>query len=109
MPISGPSLAGLDAAGMTRVALLAVKDWLAARAPIESGTSPDPNAATVSRLSAEQIRATLYAQLGLAQDDFFSPPSNYYFGTLTVSSLGEDNYPIFSSDEPATSFTTQPV
>lgn len=66
-------------------------------------------AVTTQRKSAEQIRASLWAQLGLSVNDFFNGPTNYEFATPTLNSLGEDNCPVWGADEPNWVMQTQPA
>jgi len=99
MPLAGESFAQLASEGKTQVSLQEVEDWIAARKPRPQDSNPDLSAATVQRLSAEQVRATLFAQLGLTLDDFFTYAPNSTFGTATEVSISEDNYPVYGADE----------
>lgn len=102
MPLSGDSFAKLAEGGTTEVSLDDVKQWITDLSPRPRNDKPDPAQPTVERQSAEQIRATLYAQLGLSNDDFFVAASTY--GTPALSSKGESNYPVYGSDEAPTAY-----
>ncbi|MFT3774970.1 MAG: hypothetical protein QM820_57210 [Minicystis sp.] len=97
MPLSGQTFAALAEGGNTQVSMEEVKQWITELSPRPKNDRPDLNAPTVQRQSAEQIRATLYAQLGLSHEDFFSPATTY--GTPALTSKGEGNYPVYGADE----------
>lgn len=108
MPLSGDSFVKLAAAGNTEVTLAQIEAWITALTPRPRVTTPDPGAVTVQRQSAEQIRNTLYAQLGLTQDDFFQPVANVVYGTPAMPTKGEDNYPLHGADELPATFEVEP-
>jgi hypothetical protein len=97
MPLSGDSFAKLADGGNTQVSLAEVKQWIENLPPRVKNDKPDVDAPTVQRQSAEQIRASLYAQLGLSNDDFYTPASTY--GTPALATKGEDRYPVYGADE----------
>jgi hypothetical protein len=89
--------------------LQGIENWITALAQHPIDTTPDPAAVSVQRLSAEQMRATLYAQLGLSAADFFSQSPSANRGTPGVTSLGEDNYPVYGADEAPGAIDQPPV
>ena len=97
MPLAGDSFATLAAAGKTLLTLAQVEDWVTTLSAGSVVTTPNPAAVSVQRVSVEQIRATLYAQLGLSDADFFKPAESY--GIPQIASLGEDNYPFQGTDQ----------
>ncbi len=109
MPLSGDSFVKSEAAGNTAVTLAQIQTWITELTPRPKVTTPDPGAVTVQRQSAEQLRKTLYAQLGLNQDDFFHPVANVSYGTPAMDSRGEDNYPVHGADDLPASFAGEPM
>jgi hypothetical protein len=109
MPISGDSFAKLADAGLAKVSVAEIENWIRTLTPHPKNPNPDPGAVTVQRKSAEQIRASMWVQLGLSESDFFSGPAPGVFDTPSVNSFSEDNYPIRSADDENTSFTNEPL
>jgi hypothetical protein len=109
MPLSGEPFATLASEGKTKASLEDVKKWIAGIAARPLDARPDPAAATVQRLSAEQIRATLYAQLGLGESDFFSQSPTANRGTPGALSLGEDLYPVYGADDAPGAIDDPPI
>jgi hypothetical protein len=107
MPLSGDSFVTLEAAGMTAITLAQMEAWITQLTAGPKVTTPDPDAVTVQRVTAEQIRNTLYAQLGLNQDDFYTPAQSY--GIPEINSNGEDNYPVHGADELPGLFVNPPT
>jgi hypothetical protein len=113
MPLSGDSFVALEAEGKTGVTLAQIESWISQLTPGAKDTTPDPDIVTIKRLSAAQVRKTLYAQLGLTDKDFFDSTSATTNGIPVLLSLGEDNYPVHGPNElpglfypePATRFT----
>ncbi|APR79349.1 Hypothetical protein A7982_04696 [Minicystis rosea] len=104
MPISGESFAKLAEGGNTKVSMAEVRQWIKNLSAQVKNDKPDPKAITVARQSALQIRATLYAQLGLSHDDFFFAAQTH--GTPALASKGEGRYPIYGADEAPSAYET---
>jgi hypothetical protein len=96
MPISGDSYAKLVDAGKAPLTMDEVRSWVRDLKPRPKNTKPDPGAITVHRMTAAQIVSTLYAQLGLTGDDFYTPGKNY--GVTLAVQKQEDNLAIMSPD-----------
>jgi len=110
MPLAGDPFVKLEAAGNTSISLAQIETWITDLTPMTAVTTPDPTAVTVQRVSAEQIRNTLYAQLGLAQADFYTTgPTIENYGVPEMNTLGEDNYPFAGADDLPGSYTPEPV
>lgn len=109
MPLTGDPFAKLAADGKTSLTMADVRAWITGLVARPKSDTPNPKAVTVQRLSDVQIVSALQAQLGLTQDDFFHPAAPITFGTLQRSSLGEDNYPVYSSDWAPGPFEGEPV
>lgn len=107
MPLSGDPFVKLEAAGMTALTLAQIEAWITQLTAGTKVTTPDPEAVTVQRVSARQIEKTLYAQLGLGDDDFYGPASSYSIPEIT--SKGEDNYPVHGGDELPGAYENFPV
>ena len=107
MPLSGDSFVKLEAAGLTGITLAEIEAWITQLTVGPKVTTPDPEAVTVQRVSAEQVKSTLYAQLGLCDDDFYGPASDYSIPEIT--SKGEDNYPVHGGDELPGAYEVWPV
>jgi hypothetical protein len=72
--------------------------------------TPDPAAPTVQRMSAEQIRDTLFKQLGLSNADFFDGSDGIgSHGIPEHLSRGEGNYPVQGTDELPGSYAGDPA
>jgi hypothetical protein len=95
-PLPSDSFKVLDSKGLTQISLQEIKDWIRALP-----TSPDAGAAfepvQVRRKTAEQIRVTLYAQLGLSEADFFTTSSTAGIPYRLDANAG-DAYAVRSSD-----------
>lgn len=107
MPLSGDSFVKLEAAGMTALTLAQIEAWITQLTAGTKVTTPDLEAVTVQRVSAQQIRDTLYAQLGLGDDDFYAPAASY--GIPEITSKGEDNYPVHGADDLPGAYESPPV
>jgi hypothetical protein len=107
MPLSGDSFVKMEDAGMTAITLAQIEGWITQLTPRAKVTTPAPGAVTVQRISAQQIRSTLYAQLGLSRDDFFTQLPDSAYGVLQTK--GEDNYPLRNGDEVPVSNEREPV
>jgi hypothetical protein len=95
MPTTGEPFA--KSAGTQRMENIRawIKNLRAASKPVAA----NPNLNTLRRLSAEKIRSSLYAQLGLTWDDFFTPLMTYDVVSLGLDK-NEGNYAIGSADDP---------
>lgn len=88
----------LSQRGMTSITLTEVKEWIRALPATRPDAGAPLDAAQVRRKSAEQIRVTLYAQLGLTEADLLTTVS---MGTqpYRVDARYGDAYALRSSDE----------
>src|SRR5688500_11042411 len=94
MPIGQASFAALAEQGKTEISMAELEEWITNLAGAAVVT-PDPAAPTVQRMSAEQIRDTLYKQLGLSNADFFNGSDGIgSHGIPEHLSHGEGNYPV---------------
>jgi hypothetical protein len=98
MPLTGEPFSQLASEGKTQASMQDVLDWITNLPPRTQTPGPDASAVSIQRLSAEQMRATLYKQLGLSDADFMSLNGSNY-GTLEFVSRGPDQYPVFSTDD----------
>lgn len=99
MPTAGANYAAMAAQNPNLLPVAQIREWIA-NLPPRGGMRDrrsNPSAITVRRISSEQIKATLYRDLGLSDDDFFYPGMN--FGIPTYETRGEDNYPLHGQDE----------
>ncbi len=98
MPLGAQSFAALEGEGKTSVSVAELESWITALVPGGGSARPDRNARTVSRLTAEQIRDTLYQQLGLSDTDFFTPAQSYGVPQLNPI-FGDSKYPVRGTDD----------
>lgn len=96
MPISGDSYAKLADSGKATLTMDEIRSWIKELTPRPKSTAPDPGAITVHRMTAAQLVSTLYAQLGLTADDFYTPGKSY--GVTLAVQKQEDNLAIISPD-----------
>ena len=97
MPPSGDTYASLVRSGVATLTVDEVKGWIATLGTQARDASPDKNAARITRVSANQVRRTLYQQLGLDAADFFIPATEH--GIEMAESRGDGNYPLLSPDD----------
>lgn len=97
MPPASDSYAQLVASGAATLPMSEVRSWIKDLGAQARDASPDKDAARITRLSAQQVRRTLYQQLGLTHDDFFIPAEE--FGIPMAESRGDGNYPMQGPDE----------
>jgi hypothetical protein len=96
MPISGPTYAELVAQGKTKLTIAEVRDWVTKLVARTGDKLPSIEARRITRLSAADVQRALYQQLGLSDDDFFTPASSY---DIPFKTAQDDNkYPISSLD-----------
>ncbi len=91
MPIGTVTYAQLLARGEATLTFEQLEAWITGLASQARDARPDPRAARVTRLKAEQIQRVLYQQLGLSHDDFFIPASE--FGIAMAQPISDDLYP----------------
>ncbi|HRI64464.1 MAG TPA: hypothetical protein PK156_09495 [Polyangium sp.] len=108
MPIAGSSYGDLAGQGKTQMTVDEIRTWV--KNLVKRGQDPLPSieARRITRLSAEDVQRALYQQLGLSDDDFFVPGSNY---DIPHKSTGQqdDKYPISSPDTSPAPFESLPV
>jgi hypothetical protein len=110
MPLAGASFAKLSAEGETQITIEAVSNWITGLTAQPMSSAPNVMAVTTQRKSAEQIQASLWAQLGLSSTDFFVGPVNYEYGTPTLNAPALDTYyPVWGADAPDWVMQTQPA
>jgi hypothetical protein len=90
------SFAVLDQKKLTNITLVELREWIRtlSKTP-DAGSTIDP--VVVHRKSAEQMRVTLYDQLGLTEADFFSVTSTAGVPYRT-DAVTQDAYALRSSD-----------
>lgn len=99
MPTAGANYAAMAAQDPSLLSVALIREWITSLPPRGGmrDRRSNPSAITVRRLGSEQIKATLYRDLGLSDEDFFYPGQN--FGIPTYETKGEDNYPLHGQDE----------
>lgn len=107
MPPGGPTYADLVDAGLYELDMADIRAWVTDLG--DHGKNPNPlaSAPRIVRISAPEIQRALYQQLGLDDDDFFSPATNYSVPHKT--SQGDEKYPMSSADAIPAPFETLPV
>jgi hypothetical protein len=95
MPTAGAAYADLPSTQQP-VSMAEVERWIDGLGAVVRSTTPDPDAPTVRRLTAEEIVASLYDQLGLSEADFLGQPSSN-FSSPTVTFRGD--LPVWSPDQ----------
>lgn len=93
MPTSGPTFAASAAQGKTSITIAALEDWIRNLPPQGAASFDYLKAATVRRLSAAQVLASLDAPLGLDESDFY-----YERGTELELTDGDQGLPARSPD-----------
>lgn len=74
MPIAGPAYAEMADAPM---AMSDIRAWISGLKAREVDPLPSIDARRITRMGADDVQRALYQQLGLSDDDFFVPASNY--------------------------------
>jgi len=108
MPTAGPAYAALPNAQQP-VSMAEIERWIRNLGATTRVTTPDPDAPTTRRLTAEEIIASLYDQLGLTEADFlgtpgsnFDSPTTTFRGDLAVWSPDRAPGPHYGADRLAT-------
>lgn len=93
MPPAGPTFAALATSGKTRISIEAVAEFITSMEPRASQgvARANPHLAVPHRLTAAQVRDTLYQQLGLTRADFFHESGD---------TRGDDLLPVREPDDP---------
>ncbi|HWB80509.1 MAG TPA: hypothetical protein VG755_36345 [Nannocystaceae bacterium] len=106
MPPGGPSYAELASDGTATLGMTEIRAWVTELGDHPANPLPLASAPRISRLGARDVHAALYQQLGLDDDDFYVPASNY--DIPHKSPQGDDLYPISSPDAIPPSFDRLP-
>lgn len=96
MPPSGPTFADIAAKGGAPLTMVQIRDWVTKLQARAQDKLPSIEARRITRLGAADVQRALYQQLGLTDDDFFVPASNYSIPHKT--SQDDNNYPLTSAD-----------
>lgn len=96
MPISGPTFAEIAAKGGSSLTMLQIRSWVSKLQPRAQDQLPSIEARRITRIGAADVQRALYQQLGLSDDDFFMPASNFSIPHKT--SQDDNNYPLASPD-----------
>lgn len=107
MPIGTKSYAQLVADGAASLTVEEVKQWIRGLATQGRDARPDPTAARITRVKAEQVQRALYQQLGLGYDDFFFNTSDY--GVPLADPRTDETYPFQPADSYLVPRRQQPV
>lgn len=108
MPIAGPSYGDLAAQGKTKMTVAAIRNWVKNLVQRDKDPLPTLDARRITRLTAEDVQRALYQQLGLSDDDFYKPASNYDIPHKSTGQL-DDKYPMSSPDSAPAPYDTLPV
>lgn len=108
MPIAGPTYAELAKDGTATMGMAEIRTWVEGVKAREVDTLPSIEAPRVTRISALDLERALYQQLGLSDDDFFIPASNY---DVPHKSTGQqdEKYPLSSPDAIPPPFESLPI
>jgi len=108
MPIAGSSYGDLASQGKTKMSVDEIRTWVKNLVQHDKDPLPSIEARRITRLAAEDVQRALYQQLGLSDEDFFVPASNY---DIPHKSTGQqdDKYPISSPDTAPAPFENLPV
>lgn len=108
MPIAGPSYGELAAQGKAPMSVEQIRAWVTNLVTRDKDPRPSIEARRITRLSAEDVQRALYQQLGLSDDDFFVPGSNY---DIVHKSTGQqdEKYPLSSPDTSPAPIEALPV
>ncbi len=97
MPIAGPSFAQIAAQGKSSMTMDEIRDWVVNLKSRTVDPLPSIQARRITRMGADDVIRALYQQLGLSDDDFFVPGSNYDVPHKSTGQLDE-KYPMSSPD-----------
>ncbi len=94
MPISGPTYQAIAEGGGASMKMPAIRQWVSELVSAPADERPAANAPHITRMNARDVVRTLYAQLGLSDDDLFVPAQTH---SIPHKSAARDNkYPIAS-------------
>jgi hypothetical protein len=108
MPPAGPSYAQLVDDGTATLTMTQIRDWVTQLGDHAADPNPSSAATRITRLGANDIQRALYQQLGLSDDDFFVPASNYGIAHKSTTQ-SDDKYPMSSAAAIPAPFETLPV
>ncbi|MBX7078504.1 MAG: hypothetical protein K1X88_04885 [Nannocystaceae bacterium] len=95
MPPAGPSYAQLVDDGTATLSMTQIRDWVTALGDHAADPNPSSAATRITRLGANDIQRALYQQLGLSDDDFFVPASEYGIPHKSTGQ-SDEKYPMSS-------------
>ena len=95
MPIGERSFVDLEESGETLITVAEIRAWIGELGE-EAVTVEAPEPVLVRRMTAEQIQAALYAQLGLEDGDWFQVNPD----TGEIGSVSRQRYPVHGPDAP---------
>ncbi|MCA9617918.1 MAG: hypothetical protein KC731_02785 [Myxococcales bacterium] len=108
MPIAGQPYAKLAEAGTATMGMAEIRAWVTNLKAHALDPLPSIEAPRVTRLGADEVLRSLYQHLGLDDDDFYQPASNY---SIEHKSTGQQDgdYPISSPDAVPAPYESLPV
>lgn len=107
MPTAGPTYAQLASDGTAELGMDEIRGWVGGLGDHAPDPNPSSAARRITRLGASDIQRALYQQLGLSDQDFFVPASNY--DVPHKSSQNDGNYPLTSPEAYPAPFEQLPV
>jgi hypothetical protein len=107
MPPSGPTFAEIAAMGKSKLSMTQIRDWVSKLRAHAPDRLPSIEARRIARIGAADVQRALYQQLGLTDDDFFLPASEYSIPHKT--SQDDNNYPLTSADSLPAPYEGLPV
>jgi hypothetical protein len=96
MPTGGPPYAEVAKSQPKRLQVQAVRDWITRLESHTIDPLPSIDAPRVTRIGAADAQRALYQQLGLGDDDFFVPATQY--SIVHKSNQNDNLYPLTSAD-----------
>ncbi len=108
MPPAGPTYAELASSGEASLSMAEIRTWVTELGDHAADPRPSASAPRIARLGAAEVQRALYQQLGLSDDDFFIPASNY---DIPHKSTGQqdEKYPMSSLDAVPAPFESLPA
>lgn len=97
MPLGAFTYEDLVDAGAAEMPMSQIRAWVSQLEVRPKDTSPDADAPRFRRMSARQIRDTLYQQLGLSEGDFFREAQDYDIDTYEP--LQHKHYPMAAPED----------
>lgn len=97
MPLGAFTYEDLVDAGAAEMPMSHIRAWISQLEVKPKDTSPDADAPRFRRMSARQIRDTLYQQLGLSEEDFFYQAQDYSIDTHEP--LQRKHYPLAAPED----------